>query len=134
VAKIKLYKMKKLLICLVMALPFALSAQGTSDWKEQNVFHDLMSHTFHPSENGNLKPLKAKADSLVWSAKQWKASAIPSDFKPKETAEQLAKLVKQCAAIQSAGKAKKDDAALTAMIKEAHETFHTVVKECKKSE
>ncbi len=126
--------MKKLLICLVMALPFALSAQGTSDWKEQNVFHDLMSHTFHPSENGNLKPLKAKADSLVWSAKQWKASAIPSDFKPKETAEQLAKLVKQCAAIQSAVKAKKDDAALTAMIKEAHETFHTVVKECKKSE
>lgn len=126
--------MKKILICLVMALPFALSAQEKSGWKEQNVFHDLMSHTFHPSENGNLKPLKAKADSLVWSAKQWKASAIPSDFKPKETAEQLTKLVKQCVAIQSAVKAKKDDAALTAMIKEAHETFHTVVKECKKGE
>lgn len=126
--------MKKILICLAMALPFALTAQEKSDWKELNGFYYLISHTFHPSEEGNLTPLKEKSDSLVISAKQWKRSVIPSDFKPKETREQLTKLVKQCEAIREAVKAKKDDDDLKKMLKEAHEVFHTIVGECRKTE
>lgn len=123
--------MKKILLCLVMALPFAVTAQEKSDWKEMNNFHTLMSTSFHPSEEGNLKPVKAKADSLVIAAKLWKASKVPTGYKPKETSETLTKLVKQLGELNTAVKAGKNDATLKVMIKEAHEIFHDIVEKCR---
>ena len=52
-------------------MPFVVTAQEKSDWKEMQNFHSLISATFHPSEEGNLKPLKAKSDSLLLAAKTW---------------------------------------------------------------
>ena len=126
--------MKKLLIYLMMALPFAITAQEKTDWKEMANFHGLMSTSFHPAEEGNLKPLKAKSDSLLNAAKLWKASAVPAGYKPKETSETLTKLVKQLNEVNQAVKAKKDDATLTKLITEAHEIFHSVAEKCKVGE
>lgn len=126
--------MKKILLCLVMALPFVVTAQEKSDWKEMNNFHTLMSTSFHPSEEGNLKPVKAKADSLVIAAKLWKASKVPTGYKPKETSETLTKLIKQLVELNTAVKAGKDDTALKGMIKEAHEIFHFITEKCKAGE
>ncbi len=123
--------MKKILLCLVMALPFVVTAQEKTDWKEMNNFHTLMSTSFHPSEEGNLKPVKAKSDSLLITAKLWKASKVPAGYKPKETSETLSKLIKQLAELNTAVKAGKDDAALKGMIKEAHEIFHDIVEKCR---
>ena len=114
-----------------MALPIVMTAQEKTDWKEMNNFHTLMSTSFHPSEEGNLKPVKAKSDSLLLSAKLWKASKVPAGFKPKETGETLTKLIKQLAELNTAVKAGKDDAALKNMIKEAHEIFHDIVEKCR---
>ncbi len=126
--------MKKLLLLLMMALPFALIAQEKTDWKEMKNFHGLMSSSFHPAEEGNLKPLKEKAESLLNAAKEWKASTIPAGYKPKETSETLAQLVKQLNEVNKAVKAKKDDASLTKMITEAHDIFHNVAEKCKTGE
>jgi hypothetical protein len=127
--------MKKIKLVLLTSIcflgAFFAKAQEKTTWKEQGQFHDIMSVTFHPSEEGNLAPLKAKSDSLVIIAKQWKAAPIPADYKPKQTAESIAKLLTQCEGISAAVKAKKDDKALTTMIKEAHDTFHYIVGECK---
>jgi hypothetical protein len=123
--------MKKILICLVMALPFVVTAQEKSDWKEMSNFHTLMSTSFHPSEEGNLKPVKTKSDSLVIAAKLWKASKVPAGYKPKETSETLTKLVKQLGELNTAVKAGKNDATLKGMIKEAHEIFHDIVEKCR---
>ena len=115
-------------------MPFAITAQEKSDWKEMENFHSLMSAIFHPSEEGNLKPLKAKYASLLLAAKTWKAAKVPAGFKPLETSETLIKLVKQCALVSASVKAKKDDATLIAQIKEAHEIFHTVTEKCRVGE
>ncbi len=123
--------MKKLVLCLMMAIPFALTAQEKSDWKEMNNFHTLMSTSFHPSEEGNLKPVKAKSDSLLIAAKMWKSSKVPAGYKPKETSETLSKLIKQLAELNTAVKAGKDDATLKGMIKDAHEIFHDIVEKCR---
>ena len=126
--------MKKILLYLVMAVPFVVTAQEKSDWKEMSNFHTLMSTSFHPSEEGNLKPVKAKSDSLLMAAKLWKASKVPAGYKPKETSETLAKLVKQLGELNTAVKAGKNDDALKGMIKEAHEIFHDIVEKCKVGE
>ncbi len=125
-------KIKSVLLTSMLLLGVVISnAQEKTTWKEQGQFHGIMSKTFHPSEEGNLTPLKEKSDSLVIVAKTWKAAPIPEGYKPKETSESLTKLVKQCEGIEAAVKAKKDDKALASMIKEAHDTFHYIVGECK---
>jgi len=123
--------MRKLFLYLIMAIPFAITAQEKSDWKEMNNFHTLMSTSFHPSEEGNLKPVKAKSDSLLMAAKMWKSSKVPAGYKPKETSETLSKLIKQLAELNTAVKAGKDDATLKGMIKDAHEIFHDIVEKCR---
>jgi hypothetical protein len=126
--------MPTLFLSLFLSLPFVLTAQEKSDWKEMNSFHTLMSASFHPAEEGNLKPLQAKSDSLLITAKKWKASKIPAGFKPAETAETLTKLVKQLELVNNSVKAKQDDATLKMQIKEAHEIFHTIVEKCRVGE
>ena len=123
-------------VILMMALvPSLCFAQNTKpSWPEMKTFHSYMASTFHPAEEGNLAPLKAKADSLYSSAKQWSESAIPSNFKPEETKAELTKLVAQCNIVKEAVAAKKDDKELAKLITEAHDIFHKIVGECRKAD
>lgn len=135
---IKLKNMKKRIILMLFAVLAIISithAQTSKKtWPEMKNFHSFMSSTFHPSEEGNLEPLKMKADSLLMAAQSWKASAIPSDFKPEETKAALEKLVKQCLAIKNAVVKGNADDKLKKMIAEAHDTFHTITGKCRKAE
>lgn len=57
--------MKKIIVLLftVLAMITITIAQTTKKtWRwEMKTFHSFMSSTFHPSEDGDLAPLKAKA-------------------------------------------------------------------------
>ena len=122
-------------ILLMALLPTICFAQKPkASWPEMKTFHSYMASTFHPAEEGNLAPLKAKADSLYNSAKQWNESAIPSNFKPEETKAELTKLVAQCNIVKEAVAAKKDDKELTKLITEAHEIFHKIAGDCRKAD
>ena len=123
------------MLAMILAMSFAQTGKTTTaPWAELKAFHALMSKTFHPSEEGNFAPLKAKADSLLIAAKAWQASKIPADYKPEETQETLAKLVKQCNLIAGAVAAKADDIKLKVLIADAHDIFHKIVGECKKGD
>ena len=121
-----------LMMALIPSICFAQKPKPS--WPEMKTFHSYMASTFHPAEEGNLAPLKAKADSLYLSAKQWSESAIPTNFKPEETKTELTKLVAQCNIVKEAVSAKKDDKELTKLITEAHDIFHKIVGECQKAE
>ncbi len=129
--------MKKITeLAMVFILGFCAQsfAQETkASWPEMKTFHSFMAATFHPAEDGNLVPLRQKADSLYITARAWQASVIPGNFKPAETIAALKKLVAKCAGIKKATGAKIDDQALTIMITEAHEIFHHIVGECMKA-
>jgi hypothetical protein len=101
-----------------------------SEWKELKTFHGVMSKSFHPSEEGNLQPVKDNAADLVAKAKAWQASAIPADYNQTETKKVLAELVTKCQEIEKAVAAKKSDADLKKLIHEAHEVFHQIVEKC----
>ena len=130
--------MKKIIysaIIFLAVLPFKGTAQNsTAPWPELKAFHTFMAATFHPTEEGNFKPLRQKADSLLLAAKAWQASVIPTDYKPELTKKTLKKLVKQCEEINDAVKANAADIKLKALITEAHEIFHTIVEKCRTPE
>lgn len=116
--------------------PLSLSAQGNKKaaWSEMKNFHRFMSTTFHPSEEGNLKPLRMKADSLLIAAELWQKSSIPADFKAKETTAALKDLVEKCAFISKKVKEDASDEELKKLIGDAHEVFHHIVGECRKAD
>ena len=125
----------KLAILALVALVTTASAQSKeAAWPEMKKFHSFMAGTFHPAEEGDLKPLRAKSDSLFMAAKAWQNTAIPASYKPTETKETLAKLVKQTSEINDRVKAGADDKELTKMITDAHDTFHKIMGECKKTD
>jgi hypothetical protein len=126
-----------LVIIALVTLAQTASAQTpakSKGWPELKNFHHFMSGTFHPAEDNDFAPLRAKADSLYLSAVAWQLSPIPENYKEKETKETLVKLVGETKAIAAAVKAKTADADLFKMINEAHETFHKIVGECRKED
>ena len=127
-------KILMLAISLIAAISQTSAQETKTEWKESKIFHGLMSASFHPAEEGNYAPLREKADSLFIVAKLWQASAMPADYKPTETKAALSKLVIQCSALKKAVDTKASGEMLMKKITEAHDTFHTIVGECRKTE
>lgn len=125
-------KIKLFLLSLVVLVATSYGQEKAKGWAEMKSFHTLMAATFHPSEEGDLKPLKEKSADLLNAAKAWQASEIPADYKPEETKATLKKLAAQCADINKGVIAGYADEKLKTMIAEAHDTFHKIVGECKK--
>jgi hypothetical protein len=127
-------QMRTVILMTVLIPSLCFAQKATPSWPEMKTFHYYMASTFHPAEEGNLAPLKAKADSLYMAAKHWSETAIPSDFKPAETKAELTKLVAQCSMVKDAVAANKDDKELTKLITAAHDIFHKIVGECRKAD
>jgi hypothetical protein len=103
-------------------------------WNELKNFHTYMAATFHPAEEGNFAPLRAKADSLLAVVKIWQSSPVPANYKPAETKAALSKLTFQCTAISKAVRNAAGNDSLKKMITDAHDIFHTIVGECRKTD
>ena len=128
-----LIRIAVIVLAMTPALGFA-QTEKKAVWPEMKTFHSFMSSTFHPAEENNLAPLKAKAADMLQAAKAWQASSIPASFKADETKAQLEKLVKYCTGISESVAANVDDATLKVMITEAHDVFHKIAGECRKAE
>lgn len=125
--------MKKLIYTALIALITNFTfAQNKTEWKELQTFHTVMSQTFHPSEEGNLKPLRERSEEMVKAAEAWKKSAIPAEYKDvKGIQETLAKLVEGAKNIDKQVKAKATDEELKKSIAALHDVFHTIVGMCR---
>ena len=77
--------MKQFKLFLVLAFIVAtssVSAQTTFDkWPTIKDLHEVMSETFHPAEEGNLAPIKARSEEMMNKAAQLLKSEIPLEFK-----------------------------------------------------
>jgi hypothetical protein len=47
------------------------TAQANDKWAELEAYHDVMSQTFHPAEEGKLEPIRKRAGELAEKARQW---------------------------------------------------------------
>ncbi len=107
-------------------------AQNKAEWKEMKDFHTVMSQTFHPTEEGNFKPIRERSEEMVKAAEAWKKSPVPADYKDVKGIEAtLVKLVEGSKDLDKKVKAKASDDEIKKTITALHDTFHTIVGLCR---
>ncbi|MQP52144.1 hypothetical protein GFJ95_04815 [Flavobacterium sp. LMO9] len=99
-------------------------------WPEIKAFHKVMSQTFHPSEEGNLQPIKERSAEMAEKANALKMSKIPAQFNKKEIVASVNKLAKDTKMLDKLVKSKASDAKITKALNGLHDTFHTIVGLC----
>lgn len=105
---------------------------GRASWKELSAFHTVMSQTFHPAEEGDLKPIRERSGEMVEKAKAWKASAIPSGYADvKGIEESLTALVDGSTKLDAKIKAGAKDEEILKDLSALHDVFHTIVGLCR---
>lgn len=116
-------------ILLLMGAGFSARAQQPA-WKELDDYHTVMSQTFHPSEEGNLQPIKERSGELADKAKALQKSAIPAAYQKPGVKETLDKLAKESKALDKMVRKKKPDADITKALAALHDRFHEVMEKC----
>ena len=101
-----------------------------ASWPEIKTFHKVMSQTFHPSEEGNLQPIKERSAEMAEKANALKMTKIPAQFNKKEIVAAVNKLAKDSKALDKLVKSKASDEKITKALNGLHDTFHTIVGLC----
>jgi superoxide dismutase len=99
-------------------------------WNELNIFHGVMSQTFHPSEEGNLQPIRERSAEMLEKARVLQSGKIPMSFNTPEIKKSIDDLVKGSAALNQLVIAKADDKTVTKKLSELHDVFHTIQGLC----
>lgn len=100
------------------------------DWQEIKDFHGVMSQTFHPSEEGNLEPIKARSGEMVAKAEALANGKIPPAFDTPRVNEAVEKLVADSKKLDKLVQKKAKDEEITKALSDLHDTFHTIVESC----
>ena len=113
----------------------ALPKKGKFDgWPELKDFHKVMSQTFHPSEEGNLQPIKERSGEMVQKAELLAKSTIPAEFNSKEVVQATNDLANNSKKLDKMIKAKKSDNEITQALSSLHDTFHKIIGLCSNEE
>ncbi|WP_309642537.1 hypothetical protein [Flavobacterium sp.] len=124
-------KIKSLAIVLFVLAINSVSAQSTFDkWPAIKAFHEVISQTFHPSEEGNLEPIKARSEELMNSATAVLKSDIPAEYRTPAILASAEKLQLKSKALHKMVTAKASDADLKKSLSELHDVFHEIVGLC----
>ena len=126
--------MKHLKVFLVLAfivVANSVSAQSTFEkWPAIKEFHEVMSQTFHPAEEGNLVPIKARSEEMRNKAAMLLKSDIPAEFKTNAILASAERLQLKSKALHKLVMSNGSDAAIVKSITDLHDTFHEIVGLC----
>ena len=126
--------MKKLVLFAfaMTALLFArpIAAQEKAKWAEKDAFHEVMSKTFHPAEEGKLEPIKARSGEMLEKAIAWKNSTAPAGYNQKAVKKDLGSLVKGVKKLNKLIKNNGSDNDIKAQLTELHDIFHGITEKC----
>lgn len=132
--------MKKIALLLLVGFGFAALANQAAaqsklqDWAELKEFHKVMAQTFHPSEEGNLEPIKTRIGEMVEKAKTLQASKFPADFDNEKIRKAVNQLVTDSQKLQVAIKKGASDKKITKSLSGLHDVFHQIVGLCSENE
>ena len=104
------------------------------DWQELKIFHKVMSQTYHPSEDGDLKPIKSRIGEMVTAASNLKASSIPAEFNRKEVVLAVAQLEKDSKKLQKLLQSGASDDTIKNSLSSLHDVFHQIIGLCSKED
>jgi hypothetical protein len=101
-----------------------------SAWPELKSFHVVMSQTFHPSEEGNLEPIKTRSGELKEKAYALADSKVPAEFNNDKIKAAVAKLKEETTKMDKIVSSKGTDKEITAQLTTVHNAFHEIVGLC----
>ncbi|MFV8369278.1 hypothetical protein [Flavobacterium sp. LB2R40] len=123
--------LKAFLVLTLIVVANSVSAQSTFEkWPAIKEFHEVMSQTFHPAEEGNLAPIKARSEELMNKATVLLKSNIPQDFNTTAIVASTKKLQLQSSALHQLVTSNGADAVILKSITDLHDTFHEIVGLC----
>ena len=127
--------MKKIVLFAMLfsaaALAIPATAQEKAKWKEMENFHEVMSTTFHPAEEGKFEPIRTHSGEMVEKAISWKNSTAPEGYNQEAVQKILVKLVKGAKKVNNLVQKSASDADLKEQLTELHEIFHEITEKCK---
>lgn len=122
--------MKKMLIFFLLT-SFGAFAQGNLDkWPAVKDFHTVIAATFHPAEEGNLEPVKARSQELFTKADALLKTDVPAEFRTKAILDAADRLRTQAERLNRYVQAKRPDAEIMKELTSLHDTFHEIVGMC----
>lgn len=126
---------KTLALIAIFLVAGKMNAQSvTEKWPSIKAFHEVMSRTFHPSENGDLKPLRAESQLLFDRAMDLTKNEVPKEFQNKAIMDAVHRLQEKTREVNKLVVGNGPDDSLTRAIGEAHDIFHEIVGMCSKTE
>lgn len=126
--------MKLIKSLFAIAVFFAMntvSAQTlTEKWKQMHDYHELLSKTFHPAEEGNLNPIKVSSEDLVARAELLDVETMPQDLRTAKLDENIVVLKKQTKVVSELITKKAPNAEIMRAFQNLHDIFHRIVEMC----
>ena len=112
--------------------PAAMTASSADSgkWNELSAFHEVMSATFHPMEEGDLKPIRSRAKELAEKAIQWANSTPPKIYEQPKIKANLTKLSREATGLAARVGENASDAKVKELLTALHERFHEIIGMC----
>jgi hypothetical protein len=112
----------------------AMAKAPAADWDEaKEAYHEIMADVFHSAEEGNLEPLKTRAEELGTAAQEWNKLQIPEALKTPEL-EKAMKDLEMLSMMMPKVVDKGADEGMVKAITGLHDVFHKVVGLCNHDE
>lgn len=109
----------------------AATVQANDKWAELDAYHNVMSQTFHPAEEGKLEPIRKRAGELADKAKQWLESKPPKVYESADIKALLVKLNAESKALADAIANGAKDEQLKKDLTALHDRFHEIIGACR---
>jgi hypothetical protein len=121
--------MKKLFLITLLFLGMQTIVAQTivEKWKPFSEYHQLLSNTFHPSEEGDFGPIKQFSGELNRKAEALDITSIPKEFKTPKIESTVTLLKKQTKFVDELVKVKAPNAEIMRAFEDLHDIFHRIV-------
>lgn len=127
-------KISGLLLVLFCSAQFSFAGSEVDKWPALKAVHGIISQTYHPSEEGNLVPIKARARELYTKTQALLKSKVPTEFNNDKVRDAITTLDKEAQKLQLMVKENESDTEIKEQLSLVHDTFHDIVGMCSKEE
>ena len=122
---------KKLAIALLFFVAVPMSAQSALDkWPAMKDFHEVLSRSYHPTEENNFEPLRNFSQTLADKAMELSTKEVPRDIKTEALMKAVARLQVQSQEVNKLVKTNASNETLKKAITETHDIFHEIIGMC----
>ena len=106
------------------------SAERSDKWVEMSAFHEVMSATFHPMEEGDLKPIRSRAQEMSIKAINWHKSTPPAIYDQPLIKANLRKLYQEAINLAARVAEKASDTQSKELLTALHARYHDGAGQC----